>query len=896
MLIKILPKFAFIIFIVALCVIPKIAWSQTSLDGTWSDKFTLPGLVYADGDLNSTFNFGARSKVRGIIPLGASFNHDHLVYGTFNIPADGIARWNSTEKRFEPFLQGINGEVFSHTLQGDTLYVAIRNTGNGKKSIKRILLSTREVSDIPTKGISNSPSGIYDIYSLCTHNGTLYASVFGGDFSSLLYRHAIVKWDKTEWKHDSTSAMNVKGTVNKLISFKGKLYADGDIISAGGDTTKKHIIVWDGTSWQNVFQSVKFTNVVKLIQIINSDNSNIYVGGKFSEVTPLNGTPLPTAICYFDGNVWSSIADTNGLSSTFIPNYCTASNDTIYVGGLFSKIANNDIRNVGVFNTKTKKWSSLDTSFTGFPGWRNEVDVMYSHSGELHVYGQFAQSNGFARYSVNEHKWVVENTKRNNGFIDVSQNQALFNYKNGVGVFGKARLSGSNEINHLAEYNSEAGWLSINGGLSSVEMVNPYLGTPIVYANYPSVNQFSAIAIGNDIVIGGRFNSINSRISKAVALIQNGETLIDLDSGVNVSVRQLLSQGFVTLAEVNAIKNVGAKIYITGDFIVAGKKGTPCIAVWDGLTWQSFGTGLGLTARKSVDDVPCGYGLAVLPDSSVIVSGYFNKFNTILCRNAVRIYPNGQAEPFAFASNDTLSKYCKAFTFGDTVIVAGNFQTIGGKAIKNLALYDGKEWRELATATTTVPEIFDIKAYGNYLYFCGRFDSLGGVQSSGIAAWNRVNNTWHSLGKGVGFIPSGDSIPRGQNRTVTSMAIANDILYMVGDFDYADGKPSHGIASWTPVNTVSVSDIAPTDRQQIALSPNPAKNEVTITLGFSNLGSLNADIVNTLGQTELTIMKDTPIQQPQTMKVDIASLTQGMYYLRVYGSGVYKLVPLCVVK
>lgn len=869
--------------------------AQGVMQGRWSSDFGLPGLIFADSSNASAFNYVPRNKIRGVISLNNSHGNDYLVYGLFNNLGSSIVKRNTQTNTFERFTSGISGEIFTHALNGDTLYVAVafpRKQLGCTYSIKAIQISSQQVSEVSTQGISLDEYGEFSIESLCFHNNVLYASVFPGLF--VQNNPSLVRWSGEKWQHDSTSPMNVRGLIIGLTSFKGKLYAHGYITSAGGDSTKQGLIVWDGTSWQKVFQKIEFSNA-SIIKIINADSSFLYIGGTFSGVQPFSESFIPTRnFTCFDGSRWFAMVDTSETIESFSsPEYCISRNDSIFICGKINKINNINVDNIAVYDTKQKKWSSINSEIKTEQGWGNSsVALIQFASGELHAFGTFTRvgsivANGFARLHIGSGQWLNESNNGVNGIIDVSQSYSIFPYKNSLGIFGKIRLSGLNTINSIATYTANSGWTSLNGGLESIGTTIDF-GTPSRFVKYPGVKIYTAISDENAIFAGGRYNRIADKPVNAITRIEENATITDLDSGVRLSKLQLLSEGQWTYPEVYDIKKIDSNIYVTGDFVIAGNTVGNSIAngfaAWNGSKWNVFGRGLNKRNPKSKYDIAVGFNLASLSDGSILVAGDFDQFDTVLCRNLVRLTPDGSIQPFGFDPEDTLARFCKVFAFGDTVIVTGLFKKIGGKEISNIALFDGIEWKPFGADTASVQEIYDIQAHDNYLYICGEFDSLGGVQSSGIVAWDRITNTWLSLDKGIGFIPTGDSLPRGANRTVISMTIINDTLYCSGQFDYAGGKPSYGIAAWIPKTTTSVPIKSQPIITQMRITPNPAQDAANIYVTLVKPDIITLDIINVIGESIITIAENKFVPLSYSTTVDISSLPQGVYYLRMRSS------------
>lgn len=882
--------------------------ARQTLPGSWSENFGLPLIMFADSSAESSFNYSARNSIRGIIPLGEQYGNDYLLYGRFNLPGKSIVR--RTADSFERFTAGIDGEIFTHTRNGDTLYLGIatpRRQVDATYSIKGIRISTQEIFDVGVQGISLNQFGKFDLETLCFYNGILYA---GGNPSQLTGENPTLwRYDGTQWKHDSTSAMSVRGVILGLTSFKGKLYAHGYITAAGDDSTKKQVIVWDGTSWQNLFSDVGYTSPVKIVTIVGADSSYLYVSGQFNRLQLASGKNVITKnFSYFNGSEWFSTNNDTAFSvrGFLLPTYCTSRNDSLFVCGRIDTVGGIAMNNIAVYDIRTQRWGSIGNGIPPNPQINSSVRMIYPSRDELHTYGTFIRvgsinGNGFARFRVSDGQVLPHSPYHSGGIIDVSQSYSIFPYKNSLAIFGSCKFSGSGGINHLATYSNESGWTPINGGFSAAG-VTLNLALVAFQMNYPGMRSFSAFQDGNSLFLAGRFDHLSTRQINAIAHIDSAGTIRDLDSGVRFSrLQHLLSKQLMVYPMISDMKKVGDWVYATGDYVIAGndtnsgKSFVNGISAWNGTSWRKFGLGLRKKSLKNLYDAPIGYSLALLPDSSLLVSGEFDLFDTVACRNLVRLTPSGNVEPFGFAPADTLSRNCKVYTFGDTIIVVGQFTHIGGKEIANMAIYDGKDWMPL-TYNASNTTIYDIVSHGEYLYFCGNFDSIGTVRSSGVAAWNRRTHTWHSLGKGVGYIPPGDSVPRGGNRTVTGMVVLRDTIYFAGNFDYADGKPSFGIAAWIPEKKLSVESDIPQNQARLYVHPNPAGTILTIQPSLPSSEKVTIDLVNVLGQSVMKIFDGELHSSVELPPLRIDTLPQGVYFVRMMGISTNSIQAVTIIR
>ena len=82
------------------------------------------------------------------------------------------------------------------------------------------------------------------------------------------------------------------------------------------------------------------------------------------------------------------------------------------------------------------------------------------------------------------------------------------------------------------------------------------------------------------------------------------------------------------------------------------------------------------------------------------------------------------------------------------LFVGGNFDTVGGMNINNIATWDGTNWSTFGNnAIFSSPD--DVSAIVNFngdIVIGGGFDSIGSVLVNNIARWN--GTVWESIGSG----------------------------------------------------------------------------------------------------------------------------------------------------
>jgi hypothetical protein len=176
------------------------------------------------------------------------------------------------------------------------------------------------------------------------------------------------------------------------------------------------------------------------------------------------------------------------------------------------------------------------------------------------------------------------------------------------------------------------------------------------------------------------------------------------------------------------------QMYVGGNFARAGELTLNGVALWDGTSWSSLGTG----ANAGVDGIV--YAIAV---------------------------------------------------DGTDVYVGGKFTKAGGVAANNIARWDAAAgtWNALGTGVGGDPSAYvgSITIVSGNVYVGGWFSSAGAATTKNIARWNKSGGSWASLGAGAA---------NGINGDVLALDIKDSLLYVGGSFNRAGGVVANNIVRW----------------------------------------------------------------------------------------------------
>ena len=132
--------------------------------------------------------------------------------------------------------------------------------------------------------------------------------------------------------------------------------------------------------------------------------------------------------------------------------------------------------------------------------------------------------------------------------------------------------------------------------------------------------------------------------------------------------------------------------------------------------------------------------------------------------------------------------------FQGNLYIGGNFTSIDGVTVNNIAYWDGANWHGLGDDENagvidgeTRTDVNALHADEDYLYVGGRFEQAGPVPANGLARWD--GDSWSTFGD----FWSSEWESSGQINAITGFQ--NDLV-VGGSFDQVDGLEANNIARW----------------------------------------------------------------------------------------------------
>jgi glucose/arabinose dehydrogenase len=339
-------------------------------------------------------------------------------------------------------------------------------------------------------------------------------------------------------------------------------------------------------------------------------------------------------------------------------------------------------------------------------------------------------------------------------------------------IGGSFSQAGGTNIVNLASYSPNGGWQGLgappNGVISALAIDqggNVYAGGEFsqiggINANNIAVwngSSWAALGTGTNgpvakigidetgkVYVGGAFETAGDITVNNIALWENNSWKTLTDTSTN---------GIGTNNEIRAIGfDSDNKLYVGGNFDSAGNKPAPRIAVWDGSSWSTLGSGTsGFVQALYIDSnfIYAGGNFAIAGDKTVNRIARWNRSSN-----------NWNALDYGVSGNVNSLEYSNNFLY-----VGGTFETASNQEDRNekvnfVARWNDTEgWQALGpnkdVGVTNSVNALCFDSTGNKLFTGGNFTKAGNTDTNNIAIWEqctsssiiqqyRINGEWDS--------------------------------------------------------------------------------------------------------------------------------------------------------
>jgi trimeric autotransporter adhesin len=298
----------------------------------------------------------------------------------------------------------------------------------------------------------------------------------------------------------------------------------------------------------------------------------------------------------------------------------------------------------------------------------------------------------------------------------------------------------------------------------------------------------------NDIYVGGVFSRASGVSAPGLAK-WNGTDWSDIGFG----------------GAALAFASDGTNLYVGGAFTNAGGVLNTNIARYDGTNWHSMGGGIGYFNNLS------SYVYVLqLHNGLLYAGGIFTNAGPTAATN-VAVWNGSSWSSLGSGSANGVNNLVSSLAFqGDDLYAGGSFTIAGGISANGIAKWDGASWSPLGAGCKG--GVQSIGILGSDIYVGGAFTNVGGVNAREFAKWDGASwSTWPTT-DGVFVYPLNDVANRmlvkdgslyiGGNFNQAGDVIANHVVRYDGNNFYPLGqKPANGI----PTPPINVSCIGQAD-------------------------------------------------------------------------------------
>ncbi len=604
-----------------------------------------------------------------------------VVAGAFTtaggVPANRIARWNGAG--WEALGDGVDGTTYAlQVLPDGDLAVGGAFVNAGGVSARKIARWDGSAWHTYANGFSSPAT----VYALAVHNGELLA---GGDFNVNATR--LARWDGTAWQ-------NFAGGTGFAV-FHLSHAANGDLVVAGKQSPGipvSNIVRHNGTSWIPIGGQSQADNIVHCVAELA--NGDFVAAGNF---TNIDGVPIGK-LARWDGSSWSTFAGEITSDTVFFVK--PLADSRLAVGGA------NPLRDgrywSGMYIWDGSAWSSPDLE----PGFNGVIHVATRlRNGNIVVGGEFTKTPSGPANRVacwDGTHWNPLGEGVSDAVFTIVD--ALAEGPSGdIFVGGIFNTAGGAPANNIARWDGTS-WHAMGSGIqrfSSGDLV---------------VNDIAVMPSGG-VIATGAFDTAGGVPANHIAR-WDGSAWWPLGSGMGGG-----STGFVFMNSLIVMPS--GDLVAGGSFTSAGGLPIKYIARWDGTNWGPLGQGLNNQANS----------FALMPNGDLIAGGLFRLADGMTANRIARW--NGTSwSPLGSGMAGTSTTWVLALdTLPSGELVAGGiFDTAGGVAAKNIAVWDGAAWRPMSTGTDGGVYAMAHRTSTD-LFVGGDFLTAGGHDSAYFARW-----------------------------------------------------------------------------------------------------------------------------------------------------------------
>jgi hypothetical protein len=660
-------------------------------------SFTIAGGVSAsnialfDGDRWHALGAGVNSTVTSLAVLADG----RLVAGGFfnsagGAPASRVAAWNGTT--WSALDTGVSGAVSSLLAMPDGSLITggvFQTAGPSATPAPRVARWT------PGQGWSALGAGLdSEVRALVRlPDGRIAAGgLFANSGTTPVLRAGV--WDGASW---SQLGAGFNDTVSALaLTPTGELLAGGRFTLSGTTATPRMARLISG-AWQPITTTVDAPGQPNVEALSVAPDGTIYAAGFFSHI---DGT-FVSNVARHDGVAWRALthegAPVGGLGAA-ASDVTVLRDGRVLIGGAF-QTANGDLFPSGAFNIfYAATWDGVRFAPVGLGSNTSLTDLapLPGSAGEFVAAGNWNNIGGevmpgLARWDDARWRRMLTRTDGSFNAVGALADGSIIAGGTFTSIDGAA-------VSRIARWTNGA-WSALGAGVDGPNspLVNVVVPLPGGAGAFIAAGRFASAggAPANSIArwtgsawepLGTGLTGTNAAVT-AVALGPAGEVYAagNFTSAGGVAATGLARWNGVAWEAIPGAPSAGSILSLlvtpSGDLIVGGvfvsAGGQPFnrIARWNGAQWS------GLSSGMVGGTTPGVYGLALLPDASILAVGTFTTAGAVSVRGMARwdgaawnAYGSGLVAP---AGVEPVAVSCAVLNNAD-IVVGGNFTTAGG--------------------------------------------------------------------------------------------------------------------------------------------------------------------------------------------------------------------------
>ncbi len=574
------------------------------------------------------------------------------------------------------------------------------------------------------------------------------------------------------------------GWILAVGEYQGELIAGGNGFFEGDGHTFGQIARFDGTHWQPIGSGILNGKVTA----IGEYQGELIVGGQFNDA----GGQLVGNVASWNGTQWSPLG--TGLDDLI--HAFTVFRGELYAAGEFTKTGG------GTLVNHIARWDGVQWRPVG-TGIDKALDpevwaLSVGPDDRLYASGQFDTAGGAPAFNVAVWDGIAWGSV--GGGLPGPQNGIVYDQ---AWYQGKLYASGNFDlISGGSNMEKVAGWDGVSWSAAGV---------------FPDTQILSEVrsleVFGGSLYAGGNFSEASGADAMRIARFDG--TQWNFAGGVqDVSASDVMIQDMT---------EVGGKLIVGGNFFWAGfnySKGegaaTDNVASFDENDWASVGNGLGFDGHN--------HGAVLWNGNPVVVGGNFLQAGSQLA-----------SPPVLFEGTDWIGlgdfsefsgRVNAAIVFEGDLVVAGEFISVDGTPVNDVARYDGATWTGFG-ASPLCCGVDALAVYQGKLYAAG----LGGVMRWTGSTWQSfapqifgsiqtmavhqqvlyIGGSMSSFGNLVSWDGSvQQTVGGGTNGIVYALESFNGKLIMGGAFSSAGGVSTNRLARWDGNSFIAFPGIAGT--------------------------------------------------------------------------------------